>query len=67
MGRFTTIVSREDHTCGPLPGRFDRWINDLHEYSVIKCQTPGCGQYWELKKITANGKEKLLWVKTNAY
>lgn len=68
MGRFVNIVSREEHSCEPLPGRFDRWANGLHENSVIKCATPGCGQYWELKKITSNIKKpKLIWCKTNAY
>lgn len=68
MGRFTTIVTREEHSCEPLPGRFDRFVNGLKEGSVIKCQTSGCGQYWELKIVTSNVKKpKLIWVKTNAY
>lgn len=68
MGRFSTVVSREEHSCEPLPGKFDRFINGLKEGSVIKCQTSGCGQYWELIMVTNNAqKSKLTWVKTNAY
>lgn len=67
MGRFTTIITKEEHSCEPLPGRFDRFINGLVEGSVVKCNTQGCGQYWELKTVTSVKKPKLMWVKTNAY
>lgn len=65
MDRFTTIISRDEHECDPLPGKFDRWINGLKEGSIVKCNTPGCGQLWKLLTVTSNvGKNKLIWVKT---
>ena len=58
MGRFVTILSREEHSCEPLPGKLDRWFNGLKEGSVIKCNTPGCGIYW---KLIRDDHSKLIW------
>lgn len=61
MGRFTTIISRDEHECYP-PGRLERFFNGLKEDSIIKCETSGCGQYWRLVR---NLEKKLIWIKTN--